>query len=149
MKRYIALILALLTLVSLSGCKEENIATTESAPEKQRIMTCAVGYPILEENGYLTPTNEMKDYPGARTLEDVLKSGFNAGVEVTFDDEGYIASIGALKAEGGNKFVVISISSNGHHTYLEEKPADIVLQGFDSYQIIYADPDGKQITIIE
>lgn len=149
MKRYISLLLALLTVLCAAGCKQADTDTTEAAAEKQQVLTCAVGYPVLADNGYVTPTSGMADYPGAVTLEDVLKSGFNAGVEVTFDDEGNIASIGKLKAEGGNSFIVITIASNGMQTPLTEKPADIVLTAYATYEIIYADANGQQITILE
>lgn len=149
MKKYIAVfLLAVLTLTLISCAKEES-ASAESAQEtsSQRAITCSIGYPTLLEDGGIQLSACMEDYT-ATTMEQALKEGLNGKTEVTFDDEGNIASIGGITPTGNDRFAIRTIASNGQPTILTDKPADIALEDFVSYEIYYADENGVQINNI-
>ena len=148
MKRITVILLAVLLALSLFSCAEEENTTTEAGGSTPAMTTCAISYPTLLSDGGIQMSSMMDNYASG-TMEDALKGGLNGRTTVTFDEEGNIASIGDLKAEGGYRFMIRTIASNGQPTVIDKKPADITLEFYASYEVYYADAEGMDVTYLE
>lgn len=149
MKKYIALLCAVLVLVSLVGCGEDDATpTTEQAMEIRHgdfyenfleiLEPISDQYEILELP--LVEYNEAGDTSQAIVLTDVL-TGDSYHLRISYDADGYILSV-HLDGDKG-KYTDVHFSLLSYYVYTAMGFPEVEADSFyDEYNLLTPEPDG-------
>lgn len=124
-----------------------NSQKTVVTPTGTPTVICSISYPDLQTSGEIWQTGGMQE-TACTTMREALEKDFADKFDITFDEEGNIASLGALKAENGYSFFIYESTTQGKNL-IDKTPEQIELADSASYEIEYTDPNGDIVSILK